>query len=472
MLTWSEAYYASEWLIRLVMLFYVPTRRSPAAARTWLLLIFLLPWPGLIVYMAIGRIHFPKERLALQARAQKLIRAARDQMGVAPAWSEQPSPIVARAAALVQRLGEFVPRGGNEIGLLWDYQATIDALIGDIKNAKYHVHLLFYIFENDSIGRAVSDALIAAAKRGVKCRVLMDAVGAKRGLRRLAPRLRENGVDVQAALPVGLFRRNTARIDLRNHRKIAVIDGRIGYTGSQNVVEPYFVRDCPNEELMARVTGPVVVQLQTVLLADYYFETGTIIDEPELFPHIDPIGSSAAQVLPSGPGYGHENAQELMVDLLHAADRRIVITTPYFVPDEPFLQAMRTAVLRGVEVHLVLPEHSNQPFTRLAQQGYLEGLLDAGIIIHLYKPHFLHAKHMSIDGEIALVGSSNIDIRSFALNAEISLLIYDPAVVARLREVQNRYFAHGRVLTKEEWAERSTIARTIQNLARLADALL
>ena len=164
--------------------------------------------------------------------------------------------------------------------------------------------------------------------------------------------------------------------------------------------------------------------------------------------------------------------QTLMVNLLHAACKRVVITTPYFVPDEPFLQAMCTAVLRGAEVHLIVPAHANQRVTRLAQQSYFELLLDAGVIIHLDQPHFLHAKHLSVDDELAIVGSSNIDIRSFALNAEISMLIYDAPTIAQLAAVQDHYFANSRILTKDEWAKRSTFTRTIQNLARLADSLL
>ncbi len=478
MLTWTTAYYASEWLIRLIMLFYVPNRRTPAAARTWLLLIFLLPWPGLILYAMIGRIYLPKKRIEQQNLASQKIRAARFQLrSVSAASGEQASHEVERAAALASSLGDFKPLGGNEIQLLSDYNVSLELLIADIEAARYHVHLLYYIFENDQAGKRVADALAAAARRGVKCRVLMDAVGSGRALRHLAPALRMNGVEVTAVMPVSIFRRypkRGARIDLRNHRKVAVIDGRVGYTGSQNIVEPLFIRGCPNEELVARVTGPVVAHLQAIFFVDRAMETDEMLDEPELFP--DPpfaaAGTSVAQLLPSGPGYGRANAQALMVDLIHAAQKRVVITTPYFVPDQPFLQAMQTAVLRGAEVHLVVPARSNQRLTFLAQQSYYAELLESGIKIHLYRPHFLHAKHLSIDDDVALVGSSNIDIRSFALNAEVSLLVYDPAVVAQLRAIQERYFANSDELTREAWDQRSVLRRTLQNIARLADSLL
>jgi len=278
---------------------------------------------------------------------------------------------------------------------------------------------------------------------------------------------------VRALLEVGFWRRGAARFDLRNHRKIAVIDGIIGHTGSQNVVNPGFVKGYPNEEMMLRMTGPVVVQLQAVFLADHFFETGTGMDELGLFPEpTTASGETLAQVVPSGPGYQHENGQELMIALLYTARERVVITTPYFVPDEPFFQAVRSAVLRGVEVHLVLSEHANQLVTQLAQRSYYDDLLGAGVIIHLYQPRFLHAKHLSIDDHIVLIGSTNIDIRSFALNAEVNVLIYDAEVAGEMRRVQDGYFAASRLLKAEEWARRPLRTRVAQNVARLADSLL
>lgn len=284
--------------------------------------------------------------------------------------------------------------------------------------------------------------------------------------------MRKQGIEVYELLPVGLFRRNVARFDLRNHRKIAVIDGKIGYTGSQNIVDAEFVKGYPNEELMARLTGPAVAQLQAVLLADYYFEKGRNLKDPGFFPKLEHTGNVAAQVVPSGPGYDHENGQELIVSMLHGARERVVITTPYFVPDEPVLHALRTAARRGVEVHLVVSLHANQMVTQLAQRSFYEDLLESHITVHLYKTRFLHAKHLSIDDCIALVGTTNIDIRSFALNAEINLVFYDSNVVRQLRAVQETYFAHSEPLNAKAWKQRPLRSKVAQNIARLADSLL
>ncbi|HKB41025.1 MAG TPA: cardiolipin synthase, partial [Gemmataceae bacterium] len=441
MLTWTWAFHISEMLIRLVMLVYVPQRRSPAAARTWLLLIFMEPILGLVLYNLFGRAYLPKRRIKIQARVSEFIKKVGPHF-FAKLTRPELEPHFQQAVTLAQNLGDFGIVGGNSVELLTDYDGAINRLVADIDAATHHVHLLYYIFANDGTGRRVADALTRAARRGVTCRVLMDGLGSRKGMRALGPELRAAGVEVHEMLPVGLFRRHGSRYDLRNHRKIAVLDGRVGYAGSQNLVDAFFKKGLTFEEVVVRVTGPVVQQLQAVFLADHYLETETTLDLHKLFPEPVETGPSPAQVLPSGPGYPHANTQRLLVALVHGARERVVITTPYFVPDEPFLQAMQTAVLRGVAVHLVVSKQADQLLVGLAQRSYYEELLGSGVRIHLYHRRFLHAKHVSIDDSVALIGSSNIDIRSFALNAEVSLLLYDPQVVARLREVQEEYFAH------------------------------
>ena len=470
--SWALVYLISEWTIRLGMLVYVPQRRAAAAARAWLVFIFLVPWAGLAVYLLIGRIWLPSVRRRRRELAGERVRAILSELGGPSAAPGSLDPPDAHVARLAERLGGFGPLGGNQIDLLPDYDGVIDRLVADIDAARSHVHLLFYIFAPDQTGRRVAEAVERAARRGVACRLLMDALGSAAGLRRLGPGLRAAGVEVIATLPVGLFRGSAARADLRNHRKIACIDGEIGYVGSQNIVGPEFIRGHPNEELMARVRGPVVLHLEAVLLADRFEETGQG-PPPEQAPRYpEPAGGSVAQVLPSGPGYRHENHQALLCSLLSGANERVVITTPYFVPDEPFLLALETAVVRGAEVHLIVPERSNKRVTRWAQRSHYQRLLEAGVRVHLYRPRFLHAKHVTIDGRIAIVGSVNIDIRSFELDCEISLLVYDQAVVAALEAIHARHFAASHELSAADWDRRPLAARLVENTARLADTLL
>lgn len=469
-LTWI--FVLSEWVIRLVMLVYVPHRRSPAAARTWLLLIFVLPWPGLILYVLIGRIYLPKRRRHLLRRAAERVRGALAAHRHTPAPPEGVAEPFRAAWTLARNLGRFEALAGNAVELLDDYDGAIGRLVADIDQAREHVHLLYYIYNNDATGRRVTDALIAAARRGVACRVLLDDAGSHRGLKHLGPRMREAGIEVIAMLPVRLFHRAAARLDLRNHRKIAVIDGRIGYTGSQNIVDAECRPGLRNEEVVIRLTGPAVASLQVVFLADRFMEVESQAPPEGLFPPAALTGSTLVQMLPSGPGHGQANFKQAVLSFIYAAQKRIVLTTPYFVPDDAFQEALHTAVRRGVETHLVVSERSDSRLVALAQASYYESLLEAGVKVHLYKPAFLHAKHISVDDSVVVIGSSNLDIRSFFLDNEVSLILYDAEVAMRLRAIQERYFAHSRLLTGATWQRRPLLVRTVQGVARLADSLL
>jgi cardiolipin synthase A/B len=457
-----------------VMLFYVPQRREPAAARAWLLLIFFLPWAGLILYAIFRRAHLPRARLEMQLTAARLIRELQPRiLGQALVEPELPAEYHP-AVKLTQVLGDFAVCAGNRFELITDYKAAIDRLVADIETAQRHVHLMYYIFRDDATGRRVAAAMANAAARGVSCRIFGDGYGSWFSLRRLGPALRRQGVEVRLLLPPRLWGPRAIRLDLRNHRKIAVIDGRVGYVGSQNIVNPDANQRLTNEELVARATGPVVRQLQVVFLADRYYETGDLPpqESDDLLPPLGDSGDSLAQVLPSGPGYHRENTQQIMVALIHAARTRVVLTTPYFMPDASFLLAMQMAAERGVAVDLIVSDRSNKPIVQLAQESNYDDLLEAGVRIHRYYGNFLHAKHATIDADVALIGSSNLDNRSFALNNEVSVLVYDRAVVAELASIQARYFAASHLVDAAQWARRSLVRRTLQNMARLTDTLI
>jgi cardiolipin synthase len=381
-------------------------------------------------------------------------------------------PALSQAVTLAENLGQSPILGGNAVELLVDYDGTIARLAEDIDRAENHVHLQFYIFADDRATVPVIEALGRAARRGVQCRVLADAIGSRPALRTLAPKLTALGVAVHAMLPVSLLPWKKARLDLRNHRKIAVIDGRVGYTGSQNLVAAEFKEGLAYEELMVRVTGPVVLELQHVFAADWFLETNEVLDGEAEFPGPAIAGGVPAQALPSGPAFPTQNNQRLIVALVHGARKKVVLTTPYFIPDEPLLQAMQTAALRGVGVHLVVSEKGDHPIVSLAQKSYYQDLLEAGVRIHLYRKNFLHAKHLSIDESVAVIGSSNLDIRSFALNAEVMLMIYDNDVATRLAAEQEGYFANSRLLALATWEQRSFFQKVVENLARLLSPLL
>ena len=472
-LSWSLLNYLLEWVIRIVMLFVVTGRRrgSPMA---WLLVIFFLPVPGLILYFLIGENRLPRRRAGRHARLlDELSEISRRWEGhpavVHPALPPDQEPFV----TLAERLGSMPIVGGNKIKIMTETEEVIDRLVEDIDAAERQVHLLYYIFAPDGTGRKIADALARAVARGVKCRVLVDAVGSKAMLKRLAPEMVEKGIDLHAALPVNLFRRHAARLDLRNHRKLAVIDGKIGYTGSQNIVDAsYGHKDLAWHDMSVRLVGPAVLELQAVFVGDWYFETDEILVSENVFPDPPMLGPIAVQTLPSGPDYPTENYQRMVVAALHAARRHVIITSPYFVPDDAFLQAMEVAVLRGVEVEVILPRRCDQVLVGAASRAFYDDLLRLGVKLHLYDNGLLHAKTMSVDDSVALIGSSNFDIRSFELNFEISLLFYGEDVTTELRDRQNHYIASSSLLTQEEWDARSGLSRAWQNIAKLLGPLL
>jgi len=474
-ISWGTLYVASEWALRIAALVLVPRRRTAASARAWLLLILFWPWPGVALYLLIGRAYLPRRRLALQAEVRQTIRR------VAPGVLERPGAGWARAGEvtppgleLAARLSEFGPVDGNRFELLPDYDPAIARLVADIDGARRYVHLLYYIFENDATGRGVATALERAARRGVAVRVLGDAIGSRQGLKELGPALAAAGAEVTAVMPLRLWGPNAARLDLRNHRKIAIVDGGVAYFGSQNIVDSHANPGLVNEELAVRATGPVVRQLHALLLADRYLERGDLppeIDAGTLRPGpADPGG--LAQVLPSGPGHNAGSTEAIMIALMHGATSRVVLTAPYVVPSEAFLGALCSAARRGVEIELIVDSASNKPLVQLAQQSYYDEMLAAGVRILRRTGSFLHAKHMSVDDDTVLIGSSNLDIRSFALNAEVSVLIRDAGVAAALHRIQAGYRAGAIAVTQAERAGLSPGRRTLENLARLTDSVL
>lgn len=471
---WGFLYTASEWAIRIVMLFYVPYRRDAAAARAWLLLIFFLPWLGLPLYFLFGRAFLPKQRVARQRLLNQIVARLKHETPDAPQVRAVLPDYLRPAFELTDALSNFSFAGGNRFEFIRDYPGAIERLIADIDGSKKFVHLMYYIYADDAIGDKVSAALIRAAARGVKARVLMDAIGSRSGLKHQAPALRAAGVEVVALLPLRLFGTERLRPDLRNHRKIAVIDDETVFFGSQNIVSQDANKGMSNEEIVVRATGVIVRQLHAVLLGDRYLETTDIPDEADIPEQPRPLTlePSFARILPSGPSYGVESTENAMVGLMYAALSKITLTTPYFIPSQQFVSAMCNAARRGVDVHLIVDNVSNKPIVQLAQESYYDALLAAGVRIHGYHGNFLHSKLMTVDTHVGLIGSSNLDRRSFELNEEISVLIYDRQVVTELDAIEQSYIDQSDTVDATAWPKRPAWKRLLQNVARLFDSLM
>ena len=458
-------WYAAEWAIRIGALLVVPLRRMPSATRAWLLLIFFLPLPGLALFLLIGSPRFPAWRRARFRALAPFFEAAAASLRPHAADLGAQAPV----AELASRLGGMPATGGNTVELIDVYDDVIDRLVQDIDGARHFVHLLVYIFADDRVGQRVAAALGRAAQRGVQTRVMFDPVGSHRWRKGTLRLLGGHGVPVREAMPWRFIRWRLRR-DMRNHRKLFVIDGRLGYAGSQNLVAKDFRPGVVNHELVARVTGPVVGAMEAVVRGDWSLETG----EPPSTPvaAAAPTGAAQAQLLPSGADYRLEGFESLLVWQVHQARERVVIVTPYFIPDEDVLGALRTAAARGVGVDIVLSEVVDQRWVNLSQSSYYDELLAAGVRIHLYRGFLLHAKNVGIDGRLAIVGSSNVDLRSFQLNQEASLLLYDADSVARVDAVQRGCLAVSDPVRLDDWRRRPPMRRFAENIARLFNSLL
>jgi cardiolipin synthase len=319
-----------------------------------------------------------------------------------------------------------------------------------------------------------------AAARGIPVRVLLDywANRWKPKYRETVRRLEAMGADWHVMLPVQPLRGRIQRPDLRNHRKLLVIDGTVGFLGSQNITDSSY--NLPKNirqglhwvDLMVRVDGPVVASLNAVFLSDYYAETDTVPEGIDITRIETGAGDLDCQIVPSGPGFEVENNLRLFLGLLYAAQERIMIVSPYFVPDEALLAAVTSAVDRGVQVELFVSEQGDQAMVYHAQRSYYEALLRAGIRIWMYpKPYILHTKSLTIDDQVAVIGSSNMDMRSFGLNMEVSMLVRGEEFVDEMRVVEDEYRSLSRELTLDEWMQQPLRSTVLDNLARLTSAL-
>lgn len=469
----GTANWVTEWLIRVVMLAVVPVSRPPSSAAAWLLTIFLFPWAGLGLYVLIGSPRMPAWRRKKLARFTDATAPLRDKARDALSHREaEVSGPLAPVALLSHRLGHFPVARGNTVEFLADYDGTLARIAADVDAARHHAHLLFYIAAADAATEPVMAALERAAARGVRCRLIYDAHGSKAFARGLHARLDGTGVNLRAALPVRFFSRRGTRADLRNHRKIVAVDGRVGYVGSQNLIDRGFKPGVEYEDFNARVEGPLVAQLQLVFAGDWWLEADELLTDPAYFPPPAEPGAAVGQVLPSGPEFPSQNFQRMLVDVVHQARKQVTVVTPYLVPDDALLQAFETATHRGVRVRVIVSLTTDQFFVRLCQESYYAQMLGTGVELYRYRGPFLHAKHATGDDEFCVVGSCNADIRSFQLNAEVSLLLYGTDTVAGAVDREAYYVAHAERLTKDAWEARPRWRRLAENLARIWSPLL
>ncbi|MEZ3160313.1 cardiolipin synthase [Microbacterium sp. BWT-B31] len=477
---WLILVFIFDLVVRIAAIIIVPRNRRPTSAMAWLLAIYFIPLLGVLLFLLIGNPRLPRARRRKQARINERIRDITTALGTGSLRPDPPEWFTS-LVTLNTRLGAMPLTGDNSAHLIPGYQDSLDAMADAIRKAEQYVHVEFYILQTDASTDGFFRALEEVCARGVTVRVLLDhwANRGKPFYRKTLKRLDAMGAKWQLMLPVQPFRGRYQRPDLRNHRKLLVIDGSVAFMGSQNVTDSSYnlkkniKRGLHWVDLMARLEGPVVASINAVFLSDWYSETDeSLTDEVSLEGVESSTGDLDCQIVPSGPGFEFENNLRLFAGLMYAAQHKIIIVSPYFVPDEAMLLAITTACHRGLHVELFVSEEGDQALVYHAQRSYYEVLLKAGVKIWMYrKPFILHSKSMTIDDQVAIIGSSNMDMRSFGLNMEISMLVRGEEFIDEMRIVEATYRDLSRELTLEEWEKQSLGSTVLDNLARLTSAL-
>lgn len=469
-------------ILNILLSFVIVFRERKETAQTWawLLVLMFIPIIGFILYIFLGR-GISKDKifdLKIQGKIGKNLEIEEDKQALMRGLYPHPPTGLVDVKQLIYMLTVFestLYTTRNKVTLFTDGREKFDALLEDIKLATDHIHLQYYIYRIDKLGVEVRDALIDAAKRGVKVRVLLDAWGSTQVTASFFDGLKAADGEFAFFFPLFVPYINP-RINYRNHRKIVVIDGKIGYTGGFNVGNEYlgqvqkfgYWRD--NH---LRIHGEAVYALQNRFLMDWNSQhTKEVSYDPKFFPQIKPSGDMALQIVTSGPDTEHEQIKMTYLKMISLAKKEILIQTPYYIPDESIHEALKLALLSGVKVHMQIPNKPDHLLVYWATYSFAAELLEYGAVIETYENGFIHAKTMIIDNGIVSVGSANIDVRSFRLDFEVNALIYDERMASQVRKA---FFDDSKVsqpLTKEKYEQRGTIIKFKEGLARLISPLL
>lgn len=415
------------WALYLVVLtcWIVLQRREPIATLSWVLSLAALPVLGLLIYHFLGPQRINRNRLS-RARA-------RQNLGRSLPGDVKPSEDARTVARLALAVTGFAPSTARKVDLLVGGGACYTALLEAIAGAQHHLHVEYYIFEPDRTGTAFRDALIERARAGVRVRLLLDAIGSGGLSRKFLAPMRDAGVEIGWFHPMKMKWLWRPRMNLRNHRKLVLVDGTVAFTGGINICDDQDerVNSAAFHDMHLRLEGEVVRWLQLAFLEDWHYATKVALRDQRLWPAAEP-GDILAQVIPAGPDSPWEAIHKVQVEAIHQANRRVWLVTPYFVPGEAALMALSSAAQRGLDVRVIMPKKSDSRIATAAGRSYHDALLEAGVRVFEYQPGMLHSKAFLYDDDTALVGSANFDNRSFRLNFEIALLLHDADFCRRL----------------------------------------
>jgi cardiolipin synthase len=444
------------------------TKREPQSAVAWCLAVALMPLVGALLYSIFGynRVH----RLVRRKRRHHVHFQERRSSHVHDAEIDSagnyPTSAVIRQAI---RAGAYPGVAGNRVTLYQDTQEAFDAMLDAIRQARHHVHLQFFSVHSDVAGMKLLDLLAEKARVGVIVRLLLDSVGSLYLRRYALQKLIDAGGRCAFFFPLTRLR-SLIQVNMRNHRKIVVVDGRIGFTGGMNIGDAYLGKNpCMGywRDTFLRLEGPAVAGLQSVFAEDWDFTRQETLTESEYFPHIDPVGDSVVQPAAGGPDQVVNSIREIYFMGMVEARRKLWLASPYFVPDRGLLDALRLARYRGADVRLLTIMRPDHYLSFYAGRYYFSELLECGIQVHLYRKGMMHSKFMLVDGEWGLISSANLDIRSLRLDFEAGVLLHSPSLVLEMESAFERDLADAVPLVAEEFQARPLRTRLLENACRL-----
>ncbi|MGP4068575.1 cardiolipin synthase [Halobacillus sp. B29] len=454
-------------------------RRDASATWAWLMVLLFLPIAGFIFYLIFGRRLSNKEIFTWDKKSRLgLLAAVQDQLqAIKEDRLEINHPDIVPYEDLIYlhlKNNDALYSDNNEVEVFTDGQKKFHALIQDIESAQDHIHLLYYIVRDDKLGTRLADVLIRKAQENVEVKLLYDDMGSRLLKRKFVKRLRDAGVEVESFFPSFIPKVNL-KINYRNHRKLAIIDGKIGYIGGFNIGDEYLgfnKRFGYWRDTHLRVEGNAVSNMQTRFILDWNQASRKDIVYEDRYYQAEPKGSTGVQIVSSGPDSEWEQIKHGYIKMILSAKEYVYVQTPYFIPDDSLLDALRIAVLSGVDVRIMIPNKPDHPFVYWATFSNIGDMLNAGAKIYIYQKGFLHAKTIVVDGNIASVGTANIDVRSFRLNFEANAFVYHPNIAKALSDRFHEDLTESTELTSELYQSRSKWIRFKEAIARLLSPIL
>lgn len=452
-----------------IVIVVISENRNPIKTLSWVMVLIFLPVIGLIWYLIFGQ-DITKKQIISKRMYSKLKKRPLQEIGT---LEEFEYPL--KHENLIRLLKNFdnTPLlGGNDIQFFTNGEDKMNSLVRDIENAQDHIHIEYYIIDDKGVGQRIKNALIQKSREGVEVRLIYDSFGSRKTKKKYFEELRKNGIEAESFLKLA-FPIVTSRINYRNHQKIVIIDGKIGYLGGMNIADRY-VEGCGWgvwRDTHVRITGKGVQGIQSIFFIDWYFVSQTLITSRRYFPELEKYGDVSMQTVSSGPLRDRVIAHGIL-QAIYDAKQHIFIQTPYFIPPEPMAQALKAAAIRGVDVRLMLSEKSDVHLVQLASNSFIKSMLQSGVKVYKYQKGFLHSKLMLFDDALTLIGSLNFDSRSFEQNFEVEGFIYSSEVAKEAADIFVADQRFARELSLREWLKRPKTIRFFESLMRLFAPLI